>query len=257
MNIRRLLLIMMLSFFCLYPAMSQDRPSRFLNLYEFHVRPGHTTNWENFVKKVVESADKVNATQRWMTFQAVMGAESGTYYVTIPFEKWGDLDAWTQVPQMLSAAYGEEEAQKILQGSGEAASFRLETYALLEDFTTNFDPNRYASNLYRVIRTQVKPEMNSTYRSLLARASSVEKADSDSPSTIRRATVLGEHFRYLASIPFNSFADLDTMQTFAETVEASMSELETQELYNSLRQCVDSREMFVLALRRDLSRLPQ
>jgi hypothetical protein len=212
--------------------------------------------WENFVKKLAEAAEKNNATQSWMAFQMVLGGEADTYYIALPFEKWEDMDGWKQVPQMLSEAYGQEEAMKLLQSVAPAATFKLETYGLLEDFSTHFDATKYASKYYRIIRTEVKPSMNSTYRSLLSRGSAVEKGSADAPMTIRRSNILGESFRYMASTPFSNWSDLDDMENLGNLINESMGDAVADNFFETLRKCISKRDMFVLMLRPDMSRMP-
>lgn len=256
MRINRIVHFTVVLLFCLTPVLSQERASRFLNLYEFHTAPGQSMVWENFVKKLAEAAEKNNATQNWMAFQVALGGDADTYYIALPFEKWGDMDAWKQVPQMLTEAYGQEEAMKLLQSVAPAATFKLETYGLLEDFSTHYDAAKYASKFYRIIRTEVKPSMDSTYRSLLSRGSTVEKGNSEAPMTIRRANVLGQSFRYMASTPFSDWSDLDSMENLGNLINESMGDVVADDFFETLRKCISKREMFVLMLRPDLSRMP-
>lgn len=85
----------------------------------------------------------------------------------------------------------------------------------------------------------------------------MERGSAGAPMTIRRSSVLGTNFRYLASTPFSSWADIDAMEGFGNMLEEATGEVATREFYETLRKCIVQREIMVLALRRDLSRLPQ
>ena len=56
MKINRVFTFAVVLLFCLTPVLSQDKASRFLNMYEFHTAPGKAMVWENFVKKLAEAA---------------------------------------------------------------------------------------------------------------------------------------------------------------------------------------------------------
>lgn len=87
------------------------------------------------------------------------------------------MDQWSQVPEILSRAYGEDEAAKIIK-AGRAAVVHSETavYSLIDDLQTNLSkmPGGQA-NYVTVTVTEVKPEKQWTYRHLISKYKAAEK----------------------------------------------------------------------------------
>lgn len=189
--------------------------------------------------------------------EVVQGGEVGTFFAAVPFNDLGDLDSFQAPPRMVLEAFGAEEGWKILRPGLEATeSVNLETYSLLEEFTTHFDASRYAADFYRVIRTQVKPHMNRTYRSLLARGSALARKRPDGPMTLRRSIMMGTSFRYLAATPFASWGTTGG-DDLSDLMREEWGEEATREFFDTLNRCIEKRETIAIALRRDLSRLPE
>ncbi len=42
-----------------------------------------------------------------------MGAPGGTYIFASTFDDWGEMDAWSQVPELMTKSFGEAEATMI------------------------------------------------------------------------------------------------------------------------------------------------
>ena len=237
-------------------VLAQDKPPQFLNLFEIKVKLSMMPQWEAYVHKVIEVAEETGSPFDWMMLQVTQGGEAGTFFAAIPFDEMSELDNFKTAPEMLVEALGGEEAGKILgPGLGATESVNLETYALLEDFSTHFDSARYAPNFYYVIRTQMKPHMNTTYRSLLARGAAAAKAREDGPMTIRRTNIMGKSFRYMASSPFNSWGE-EQGPDLGEIMNEDWGEEAAREFFASLNRCIEERETMVIKLRRDLSRMP-
>jgi len=91
-------------------ASAQD--PRYQYRLEVRVKPGMTAQYEEYGKKIVEAAKKVQA-QQWLAFQITAGGRGGVYAFVLPFEKWADRDSWISPGQMLVRAFGEAEGMKI------------------------------------------------------------------------------------------------------------------------------------------------
>lgn len=259
MRLVRLYVVLMVLALCLTPVLAQEGVSKYLHLYEVRVDSSKARAYEAYIKKIVEAAQKVDAPQKWMTFRGGSGTAAGTYFIAIPSTSWADMDGWKLVPQILGEAFGEAEAASILESGLQAmssAEFKTDTWQLMPDYSTHFDASRYISNMYQIIRTEVKPEMAATYRSLLQRASKVAEGIETGPMTIRRFSTTGASFRFMAGTPFNKFAELDEMNSFWESMREQMGELAAEEFYRTLRASIVKREIFILMLSRDLSNLP-
>ena len=54
-------------------VMAQNSPSQFLTVYTFTVNSGAGVQFEGYIKKIKEGADKVGATQTWGASQMALG----------------------------------------------------------------------------------------------------------------------------------------------------------------------------------------
>lgn len=258
MRFLRVSVILVILTLCLLPVMAQEKASRYLHIYEVHVALSDIPAFETYLKKVAEAAKKTGAPQKWMSMQGATGLEAGTYFVVLPSESWAELDAWKAAPSSVIEAFGETEGQAIVASGYKAMSahpMTVDTWALMPDLSTNFDASRYQSNKYQLIRTEVKPEMAKTYMSLLERGAKIAQGSENGPMTIRRTSVTGKSFRYLAATPMDKFADMDNMNEFWSSLNEKMGRNAADEFFESLRDCIVKREIFILTLRRDLSRL--
>ncbi len=67
--------------------------------------------------------------------------------------------------------------------------------------------------------------------------------------------MLGTSFRYLAASPFSSWGE-EQGPNLGEIMNEEWGEETTREFFEALNRCIEKRETMVIALRRDLSRLP-
>src|SRR5713226_1267905 len=187
------------------------QPAEFIEVITSTVRPGAVSEYEDFVKKVVAGANKINASARWSAYQVGLGGPGYTYSIALPFRKWGDMDAWTSVSQILSKAYGEAEGTRILK-AGRVSIERSETaaYRLLPELSTRpkvFDP---PAAFLQLFVTDVEPAMVSTWEDYLARLKAAQEKSPQAPTSIRRVAVEGASNTYVTAAPFNSYAERDS-----------------------------------------------
>jgi len=252
-NLRIVGLVCVLALLVSVPAMAQYMPSPLVQIIEVQVKPGHNLQWETFAKQVGEAATKTGSPQRWNIYSIVTGGLANTYFVVMPMQGMSDLDGWKSVGQMVMEAYGQDGPAILQTGTSASKTVNMEIYGLLEDFSTHLKETAASPKFYQVIRTEVKPDMMDTYHSVLATASTAVKADPNGPMTIRRASFLGQSFRYLASTGFNSWAEGSKATDLGEIVGKALGENQTSQLFRTLRQCIVKREIMVLAHRPDLS----
>ncbi len=68
-------------------------PEKHIQMYEIELKAGMQGQFENYIKKITEAANKINAPQGWFTAQTELGANGTSYFIYLGFEKWGDLPA--------------------------------------------------------------------------------------------------------------------------------------------------------------------
>ena len=96
-------------------AAAQSMPGDYLMMYTIKVRPGANAQFEDYLKKIQEGADKTNAPQMWGAGQITAGGPGSTYMIGLQMNKLGEMDGWNAVPAILTEAFGEEEGAKILR----------------------------------------------------------------------------------------------------------------------------------------------
>jgi hypothetical protein len=231
------------------------QPAEFIQVITTTVKSGAVSDYEDFVRKIVAGANKIGAPQRWTTSQVSLGGLGFTYTVVLPFSKWGEVDVWNAVPDILSKAYGEAEKARIMK-SGRAAIERTETavYRLLPDLSTRpkaFNPPPAFVHLFV---TEVEPAMVPTWENFLARLKAAQEKSPQAPTAVRRVAVLGASNTYVTAVPFNKFAERDSWPANPAVLRDAYGETEARSLDESRLRSTRSARQLVLAYRPDLSR---
>lgn len=230
-------------------------PTQYLQLVEINVKAGAEAQFESYVLKVREAADKVGATQRWTFAQPVIGASGPTYYVILGYEKWGERDGWSQIPQMLTQAFGEAEAQKIAKAGGDSIWGTESTvYNLDRERSWNlgiYQPAPY----YSVLRGKVKPGMVGEYLRVISRLKEAQEAAARKVPGIRRTSAYGPSWEFYMATPMQKWSDMDAPGGVWPNVASAFGETEARGLQETLRNCYEERTLVVIAVRPDLSRL--
>lgn len=192
-------------------ASAQNRPAAFQQVVTIDVKPGQVQDWVDYQTKIKEAATKLGVAQTFNVFHVTVGENRNRFYVVLPFEKWEDIDGWTNVRQMLIDAYGETEGLAILQ-RGNAAEEHLSNGVTryLPDHSTNM--GQYKSEvapMYQVVQTQVHAHANASYQAWLALLAKAQNADASRAPATRRVAAQGPSWLYTTSIPMQRMGDGD------------------------------------------------
>ena len=235
-------------------VMAQDSPGQFLTVYTIAVNSGAGVQFEEYIKKIKEGADKIGAPQTWGAFQIAFGGPGNTYLITLQFDKWSELDGWKQVPLLLEEAYGADEAAKILRsGSMAIANSETSISRLLPDLSYNVDSVAPAP-MYQVRVSRVKRDMQDEYRGFLAKLDEAWKKAGDRRHVIRRVSVLGPSTTYTSATPMEKWSERDGRGDVWDVIEKAHGENETRRLQETIDASVEESEVFVITARPDLSR---
>jgi len=231
------------------------QPDEFLQVITVTVRPTGVADYEDYVKKIVVGATKIGAPQRWTAYGVGPGGPGYTYSVALPFDNWSEVDGWTTIPQILSKAYGEAEAARLIKVA-RASVERTETavYRLLPDLSTRpkvFDP---PAAFIQLFVTDVVPEMVPNWEVFLARLKAAQDKAPQAPTSIRRVAVLGASNRYVTALPFNRYAERDSWPSTLDVLRQAYGETEARNLNETRLRCTREARILVLAYRPDLSR---
>ena len=239
------------------PAAAQQQPAEFISITTLTIQGSGVSEYEDFAKKVMSAAAKVDPTARVFAYQGGAGSSGYTYSFVRPFSKWGDMDAWMSVSQMLMKAHGDVEGGRILKaGRSPIKESRTEVFRLLKDRSTRprlFDPPP-AHTL--VFRTEVRPEMVPAYEEYLDKLKAAQEKVEGTPTATRRVAVLGPANTYVTSLPFDKYAERDSWPPPADVLRQAYGEAEARRLNEVRLKSIKNAEVFVVNYRPDLSRIP-
>ena len=230
-------------------------PTQFLQVYRFNVKSGSQAQFVDFMTKIKEAADKTSAPQGWLTAQAAAGTSGTSYFVALGFNKWGDMDLWNLVPDMLAQAFGEAEAAKILNAGGDSLwDFETTVYTLDAERSLNVDRSTEAP-FYQLLIGQVKPDMVQEYQSVVGTLMKAQKEAGNQQMWVRRTSTLGKSWQFYAATPFSKWGDRDAADAdFWANVAKVVGNAEASRLQSRLQACYESREIYVIRAIPALSR---
>jgi len=233
------------------------QPAKHLQLYTIHVKSGAEGAFTAYMKKIVEAANETGAPQGWGTGQGVLGTAGTNFYVFVGFDKWGERDAWNQVPEMLTKAFGQDEAQKIGKMGGDAMwGFETRVFDLDADRSWNIDsPGVGRAPFLQMLIGKVKPDMVMEYQSVVSELKEAQiKAGATRPA-IRRTSRFGPSFEFYYATPFQTWGDWDdSTSNFWANVAKAKGENEAVHLRSRLLSCYEEREIFVIQILPELNR---
>jgi hypothetical protein len=238
------------------PGQSQSRePAEFIQVITITVSPDAVVEYEDFVRKIKAGADKVGAPQRWSTSQVSQGGPGFTYSIVLPFSKWGEIDRWMAVREVLSKAFGPAEGARILK-AGLAAIKHNETavYRLLPGLSTRPEVFSPPPPFVHLFVTEVDPAMGSAWEGFLARLKAAQEKAAQVPTHLQRVSVLGDVNTYVTAVPFASYAERDSWPTTMEVLRQAYGEAEARSLDETRRRSTRHARQLVLMYRPDLSR---
>jgi len=87
---------------------------RYFEISRFHVRPGHDKDWESLVKLYQKGCENIPDCH-WATYQAVYGAEDGTYIIFNPMKSAAEIDHNFGQMKPFADALGEDGMKKLAE----------------------------------------------------------------------------------------------------------------------------------------------
>jgi hypothetical protein len=228
---------------------------RFVQVNSITVKLGMQAEFEDYLKKIIAAANKLNTNQRLITAQVGMGGSPMMYFVTSSFEKWADADGLEAAPSLLVKAYGDLEGAKILKaGRSTLESLEVDVVELIPDASTN--PKTFMPPLAHtlVIRTDIDPALAADYRNYLSMLKAAQEKDPASPTAIRRASAVGPAGVFVTTEPFDKFADRDAWPGTEGLLKKAYGDAAAKMLLDQAARAIKSRVTYVLNYRPDLSR---
>jgi len=229
---------------------------RFQEVFEIQVAPVHQKSFETMAMKIKEAADEVGSPMSWTLVQVATGKPSLTYRVVLGFDEWAERDQWGLVEGVLTEAFGEEEAARIHRdGQLGIVSETSRIWELLDDGSSNLDPNAPIANFYQVQIRHVARERVPEYREVQRQWKAAYETASDGPIVARWILRYGENpgATFRRTQPFDTWAELDSPRGPDILIEQFGEEGRRLQL-ESVGRMYEKTETFVSAYRPDLSR---
>lgn len=232
---------------------AQDQQVSRVQVVTITVKSGMVPQFEDYIKKVVEAANKTEASQYWGFYQVGLGGPGNTYMVALPFSKWAELDGWSAVPSLVTEAYGEKEGATILR-SGSVAIESVETaaYARAADLSTA--PEDSPPKAFTLVtEMQVKLSKVREFTLLMSKVKTARE-QLDAPESTVWTSVMGETANYVTTVGFDKHAERDGWLVGGAVVRKAYGDAEGEQLIGIFLNSVQSYRNYVLISRSDLSR---
>jgi cellobiose-specific phosphotransferase system component IIB len=251
---RSVVVLFVLALVCAFGAPLFAQEGEFIHVTWVTVKPGMTAEYEDYVKKIVAGAAKINDPRAITAYSVAMGGPQRTYVHARTFKKWAELDDNLTIPQILTKAYGDVEGTKVFKmGSSAVESSETRVSRVIPELSRSGPSGAGPTAYVLVIRTEVEPSMGRSYRKYLDKVKAAEDKYDASPVS-RRVSVLGDAQVWSTVRGFNKWAERDTGMGPGEALAKAYGEEEAREIADMGTSCVRNRTTYVLARRPELSR---
>ena len=238
------------------PVVAQNPPTEFIQIITTTVRSNGVTDYEDYVKQIIAGANKIGAPQRVLVYQVGLGGPSFTYNIIIPFNKWEEMDSWPSIAQVLTAAYGDAEAARILKSGRDAIEHsESAVFRTLRNLSTRPRLNDPPAPFVMVVRTEIDPAMSVSYENYLSKLKAAQEKEPGNRAVNRSVSVLGSGVTYLSANFFSKHAERDNWTAVTDLMKKTYGDAEGQRLSEGSLRAVRKREIFIQSYRPDLSRL--
>jgi hypothetical protein len=99
--------------FSLRPKYADVAHKRAMEIAVYHVRPGHSGEWTELVKKVMAAYEKADPEAHWACFHNAYGGEGGTYIFITALKSASEIDASMEAGKRFVPALGEDGLKKL------------------------------------------------------------------------------------------------------------------------------------------------
>jgi antibiotic biosynthesis monooxygenase (ABM) superfamily enzyme len=238
------------------PVVAQNPPTEFIQIITTTVRSTGVTEYEDYVKQIIAGANKIGAPQRVLVYQVGVGGPSFTYNIVLPFNKWEDMDSWPSIAQILTKAYGDAEAARILKSGRDAIEHsESAVFRTLRNLSTRPKVNDPPAPFVMVVRTEIDPAMSVSYENYLSKLKAAQEKEPGNRTVNRSVSVLGSGVTYLGANFFSKHADRDSWTAVTDLMKKTYGDAEGQRLSEGSLRAVRKRDIFIQSYRPDLSRL--
>jgi hypothetical protein len=128
------------------PGLSNDnpeptgKPPEYAYSMRVTVQQGRASEYGELMQKVISAHQSHPNGVHWGTGRAFIGNEGLEYIIFAGFEEFAEIDDWPMIPEVLAAAYGEEEAASIQKAFGELTEAEIHFLALVPELSNPRTP---------------------------------------------------------------------------------------------------------------------
>src|SRR5208282_3484716 len=94
-------------------SMADISHMRYLEISSYHVRPGHTAEWNEAVKMVKDAYENGVPGSHWAMYEQVYGGDGGTYLVLTARKTLAELDRRVEESKEFAAAMGTDGMKRL------------------------------------------------------------------------------------------------------------------------------------------------
>ncbi len=231
-------------------AVAQDPPFERIQLTKIVVKPGMTDTFEAQVKVLNEARAKAKDPVVRTVWQAGRGGPARTFYSTLRFDKWAELESLTTNRDVLAKAVGEREASRLSDAMGDTVE-SAETRVL----TVWKGMNSWKDGAWAyawLIESQVRPAAIPQWEQQVAGRVAAATKSPTSPPTVRYRTILGPSATYLTARFFDKWSDVDAWPQLKDVV----GQAETDRIDALGRGALEAGTSYVIRRRPELSYVP-
>ena len=95
-----------------YHAAGDIAHARYMEITEFHVRPGHGKDWSDLVKMAISASEKAGTAAHWAMFHMEYGGPGGTYLLFSRHKSMAEIDSGFADGKKFETAMGEDGMKK-------------------------------------------------------------------------------------------------------------------------------------------------
>lgn len=233
-----------------------QQPKQYVLALTVHAKPDGALDYEAFVRKVQAAADKLDLKQRMLVYQNMAGGPGYTYTTLTHFDTWAEVDGMMSAPEILTKAFGAEEAAKVLKAGRSAIESTTQgVFRYAPDISIKARTWATPPAYMQIWVTEVKPGKLHDFERVLALYKAPSEQDPGVPTVIRRVSVEGPSFTYVTAIPYNTGAERDAMPIAADVLKKALGD-DTFRWLDQLRlDAIEKSTGTILHYRPDLGRV--
>ena len=237
-------------------AQAQSKPPQYLQVITLTVKPGAVADYEEYRKKFNAAQAKTAGAAPSVTYAVTYGGPGFTYMTAVPFEKFADREGLPSNADVLTKAYGQAEANRILKSFREAiVQQRTEVFTYQPNSSLNpkgFDP---PSAFISLARAELNPGMGADYAMYLTKLKIAQEKAKDPRTIIRRTSAYGTAGVWHNATLYTKLSERDaTLPPLGDIVRQAFGENEANQLLDINRRAVRTTQLWLLTYRADLSR---